>query len=133
MIFNDTQALSSLMDSWLEYTVISGYANCVYRFFGGPTNQQGQPHHAFRGNIQTNVLSTSEEVRVKYQVDSNILKIYNEQNVVRIETTFNKLNVFKFNRKKQGAQESAPKERLSMRKGIADVKLRAKVSQDVND
>ena len=48
-------------------------------------------------------------------------------------TTINKPNVFKVNRKKQGAQESAPKERLPMRKGIADVKLRAKVSQEVND
>ena len=133
MIFNDTQALSSLMDSWLKYTVISGHADCVDRFFGRPTNQQGQPHHAFRGNIQTNVLNTSEGVRVKHQVDSNSVKIYNEQNVVRIETTINKPNVFKVNRKKQGAQESAPKERLPVRKDIADVKVRAKVSQEVND
>ena len=78
-------------------------------------------------------MNTSEGVRVKHQVDSNSVKIYNEQNVVRIETTINKPNVFKVNRKKQGAQESTPKERLPMRKGIADVKVRAKVSQEVND
>ena len=67
------------------------------------------------------------------QQGRNSVKIYNEQNVVRMETTINKPNVFKVNRKKQGAQESAPKERLPMRKGIADVKVRAKVSQEVND
>ena len=89
MIFSDTKSLSELMDSCLKYAIISGHAGCIYRFFGRPTNRQRQPHHAFQGNIQTNVWNTSEGVRLKHCMDRNSVKLYNEQNIILIETTIN--------------------------------------------
>ncbi|MBF0235773.1 MAG: hypothetical protein HQK65_22460 [Desulfamplus sp.] len=133
MIFNDTSGLSAIMESCVKHTLTSGHAGRIYRFFGRPVNKLDQPHHAFSGNIQTRTMDTSEGIRVRHWIDHNSVKLYNEQNVIRIETTINQPSAFKVNRKKQGAPESAPKERLALRKGVADVKLRAHVSQEVND
>ncbi|PIE60053.1 MAG: hypothetical protein CSA32_00965, partial [Desulfobulbus propionicus] len=50
-----------------------------------------------------------------------------------METTINDPGKFKVFRHKQGQPEHEPKQRLTMRKGAADIPLRAAVSQQVNN
>ena len=61
------------------------------------------------------------------------MKIYNEQNNLRVETTINDPGKFKVFRHKQGQDKNETKQRLPMRKGVMDTPLRAAVSQDVNN
>lgn len=133
LIFRDTAMLDDLMESCVKHAFISGHAGRLYRFFGRPVNKRDQPHHAFRGNIQTRLKDASEGFRIRHWINQNSVKLYNEHNVVRIETTLNDPSAFRVHRRKQGAPKDSPKERLPLRKGVADLRLRAKVSQDVND
>ncbi len=71
-------------------------------------------------------------MRIRHWVDKNSVKLYNEQNVLRVETTINDPGKFKVFRHKQGQNENEPKQRLPIRKGIMDIPLRASISQDVN-
>jgi hypothetical protein len=66
-------------------------------------------------------------------VDANSVKVYNEQNVLRVETTINNPAKFRVNRHKRGQNKNEPKSRLALRKGVMDIPLRAIVSQEVND
>jgi len=70
---------------------------------------------------------------VRHWVDQNSVKVYNEQNNLRIETTINNPKQFKVHRHPEGHPKDEPKKRLPLRKGVMDIPLRAKVSQDVNN
>lgn len=63
--------------------------------------------------------------------DDNSVKLYNEQNVLRVEMTMNRPDRFEVFSHKEGRQD-APKQRLPLRKGVADIPLRAQVAADVN-
>ena len=60
------------------------------------------------------------------------MKIYNEQNVLRFETTINMPKMFQVYRRAQGEPSSAVKRLRPLRKGVADISLRARVSQEIN-
>ncbi len=53
--------------------------------------------------------------------------------MLRIETTINNPIKFRVFRHKQGQNSDEPKSRLPLRKGVMDIPLRAKVSQEVNE
>jgi hypothetical protein len=67
------------------------------------------------------------------RVDNNSVKVYNEQNVLRVETTINDPGKFRVFRHKQGQSCHKPKSRLPLRKGVVDIPLRAIVSQEANN
>ena len=71
--------------------------------------------------------------RVRHWVDHNSVKVYNEQNVLRMETTINAPNMFRVYRRAQGQPRDARKKLRPLRKGVADIPLRAQVSQEVNE
>ena len=75
----------------------------------------------------------NDGIRLRHWVDKNSVKMYNEQNVLRVETTINDPGKFHVFRHKQGQPEHEPKQRLPMRKGVADIPLRAAVSLQVNN
>jgi len=52
---------------------------------------------------------------------------------LHIEATINHPAMFKVFRRAQGESTWAPKRRLPLRKGVADIALRAHVSQDINN
>jgi hypothetical protein len=86
-----------------------------------------------RRPLKTSVTDFDEGYRVRHWLGSNSVKLYNEGNVLRIETTVNDPYAFRVHRRKQGAPKDAPKQLLPMRKGVADTTLRALVSQGVNN
>jgi hypothetical protein len=75
----------------------------------------------------------NDGIQLSHWADRNSVKLYNEQNVLRVETTINNPGKFKVFRHKQGQPNHEPKQRLTMRKGVADIPLRAAVSQQVNN
>lgn len=66
-------------------------------------------------------------------ITGNSAKVYNEQNVLRIETTINMPAMFRVHRRAQGQPHTAQKKLRPLRKGVADIPLRAQVSQEVNN
>ncbi|MGD9826564.1 hypothetical protein, partial [Desulfobacter sp.] len=84
-------------------------------------------------SVVTSLTGFNDGIRLRHWVNKNSVKIYNEQNVLRVETTINDPGQFKVYRHKQGQSENESKQRLPMRKGVMDTPLRASVSQDVNN
>ena len=77
--------------------------------------------------------SGTDGLRVRHWVDHNSAKVYNEQNVLRIETTINMPDMFRAYRRAQGQPQTVRKKLRPLRKGVADIPLRAQLSQEVNN
>lgn len=133
LIFPQPRDAESLMDRLLRHAVITGTADRVLRYLGRQVTATGQPHPRFSGQVNTRVASFHDGVRVRHWVDQNSVKAYNECNVLRFETTLNNPRAFHVWRRAQGQSSRAKKSLRPLRKGVADIPLRAKVSQETND
>jgi hypothetical protein len=125
--------LVALMDSLARQAVITGNSPRVLRYLGRPVTAAGKPYANARHEVVTRVLDFYEGLRVRYWVDHNSVKAYNEHNVFRVETTVNTPGMFHVHRRATGQPKTAPKTLRPLRKGVADVALRAQVSQEVNE
>jgi hypothetical protein len=112
---------------------MTGTSTAVLRYLDRPVTLAGTPHRRSADEVMTRLTNFHEGIRIRHWIDRNSVKIYNEQNVIRIETTINDPGKFRVFRHKQGQSEHEPKQRLPLRKGIADIPLRATVSQQVNN
>ena len=70
---------------------------------------------------------------IRHWVNGNSAKLYNFLNNLRAETTMNFPGQFKIFRHKEGQPNDGPKQRMPMRKGIADASVRGQVSKQIND
>lgn len=131
-IFDSPDSVTPLMNDLLRHAFLTGNAERILRYLAAPVRPDGQPHPRTKPEVLSRVQSWQDGARVRHWVDNNSVKLYNEQNVVRIEMTMNRPDRFKVFRFKEGQQQEGPKQRLPLRKGIADLPLRAKVSADVN-
>jgi hypothetical protein len=93
----------------------------------------GSPDFRSKDEVVTRINRFNDGVRIRHWVDNNSVKAYNEKNVLRTEMTMNNPGKFRIHRHKQGQSPDEKKSRLSLRKGVADVALRARVSKEVND
>ncbi len=132
MIFDTPSSLYALMDSLLRHAHITGTSSRVLRYLDRPVTLSGKPYARSRDTVVTRMTEFNDGYRLRHWVDKNSVKIYNEQNVLRVETTINDPGKFKVFRHKQNQAKNEPKQRLPMRKGVMDIPLRAAVSQDVN-
>ncbi|MEA3469947.1 MAG: hypothetical protein U9R57_17225 [Thermodesulfobacteriota bacterium] len=87
------------------------------------------PYANSKTDVITRVSDFNDGLRIRHWTDKNSVKLYNEQNVLRIETTINDPTKFKVFRHKQGQSSDEPKQRLPLRKGVMDIPLRAVISQ----
>jgi len=133
LIFDTPASLSSIMDSLLRHAHITGTSTRVLRYLDRPVTKSGRPHAKAMDTVMSRITDFNDGIRLRHWVDKNSVKIYNEQNVLRVETTINDPGKFKVFRHKQGQDENEPKQRLPMRKGVMDTPLRASISQDVNN
>lgn len=129
-IFDTPQSLSPLMDNFLRHALITGTGDRVLKYMGHPVKKDGQPHQSSNPELFTRVNSWHDGLRIRHWVDQNSVKLYNEQNVLRFEMTMNNPSKYRVHRHKEGQDKTEPKELLPMRKGIADINLRSKVSSD---
>jgi len=132
LIFNSPDSLNSIMESLLRHAHMTGTSTRVLRYLDRPLNKNEKPSLRSKDEVYTKVTDFNDGLRLRHWIDSNSVKVYNEQNVLRVETTINKPDRFRVYRHKQGQSPEEPKTRLPMRKGVADIPLRAKVSHDVN-
>jgi hypothetical protein len=133
LIFDSPGSLKPIMDSLIRHAHITGTSTRVLRYMDRPLRLNGKPYRNFNDDISTRVMDFSDGIRLKHWCASNSVKVYNEQNVLRLETTINKPEKFKVFRHKQGQSQAEKKSRRPIRKGVADIALRAKVSQEVNE
>ena len=128
-IFKSTDALNPLMDDFLRYALITGTGDRVLRYFGAPVKPNGQPHPNSNPDILSRAKLWYNGLRVRHWKDGNSVKFYNEHNVLRFEMTMNHPEKFRIYRHTQNQDKSEPKKLLPMRKGIADINVRAQVSK----
>ena len=133
LIFSSPDKLTSLMDGLLRHAHITGTSTRVLRYLDRPLTKAGKPYWRSTDEVATRMTDFNDGIRLRHWVDRNSVKIYNEQNVLRVETTINNPGKFRVFRHKQGQPRNEPKQRRTMRKGIVDIPLRASVSQDVNN
>jgi hypothetical protein len=132
-LFKDRTDLDEIIDAVVRHAFIGGHPERLLRYFDRPTRNDGQVRSNSRRPLKTTVTDFDEGYRVRHWLESNSVKLYNEGNVLRIETTVNDPYAFRVYRRKQGAPKDAAKQLLPMRKGVADTTLRALVSQDINN
>lgn len=88
---------------------------------------------AFRGEIQSNFKDRPEGVRVKHSAQNNSIKIYDKMGrLLRVETTINDPSKFKVYRTSEG-DTGGTKAWRPMRKGVADLHRRTRLSQAANE
>lgn len=133
VLFKDRSDLDRIIDSVVRHAFIGAYPGRLLRYFGRPVRKDGRPRRDMRDPLKTTILDLDEGCRVRHWLGRNSVKLYNQSTVLRIETTVNNPGAFRVHRRKQGASKSTPKERLPLRKGVADTTLRARVCQEVND
>lgn len=133
LVFPTPAHLGGITEPLLRHAFMSGTAPRVLRYFDRPLTKAGLPYANMDDEVTSRLLDFADGIRVRHWVDHNSVKVYNERNILRIETTVNQPGMFKVHRHTQGEPESAPKRRLPLRKGVADIVLRAQVSQEVND
>lgn len=133
LIFKTADSLKSITDSLLRHAIMTGTSERVLRYMDRPFTKAGKPLIRSKDKVTSRVFDFNDGVRVRHWVDNNSVKVYNEQNVLRIETTINCPKKFRAHRNKQGENPAQPKKLRPLRKGIADVSIRAKISQDVNN
>jgi len=133
LIFPSPRELNSIMDSLLRHAHMTGNSTRVLRYLDRPLTSSGKPDARSRDQVSTRVTDFNDGIRVRHWVDKNSVKVYNEQNVLRVETTINDPSKFRVFRHKKGQSPDEPKSRLPLRKGVMDIPLRAKISEQVND
>lgn len=133
LIFNSPQSLNPIMDSLIRHAHIIGTSTRVLRYLDRPLRLNGKPYRNSNDDVSTRLMDFNDGVRIRHWAGSNSVKVYNEQNVLRLEMTMNRPEKFKVFRHKQGQPPTEEKSRLPIRKGVADMALRAKVSQEVID
>ena len=133
LVFPTARHLEGISDSLLRHAFMTGTSTRVLRYLDRPMTKAGLPHANTHNEVTSRVLDFGEGVRVRHWVDSNSVKAYNEDNNFRIEMTMNQPGMFQVHRHAQGETACTPKRRLPLRKGVADIALRAQVSQEINN
>lgn len=141
VMFKDPKDLSRLYPRLIRHGMLCLGSGDVMRYLG---RRVGPEHGRFHGEVISDVrrqgLESSggkrprgEGVRIKHRLNSNSIKMYDKQAaVLRVETTINDPGDFKVYRRAGGD----PKSKLcwrKLRKGVADMRRRAQVSQAAND
>lgn len=133
LIMDTPHELTATMASILRHAWISGNSANVLRYLGRPLTGADKPHRNSNNEVMSRALDFHDGLRVRHWVDHNSVKVYNEHNVLRIETTINMPDMFRVYRRAQGQPCTVRKKLRPLRKGVADLPLRAQVSQEVND
>lgn len=132
LIFDTPDSLKSILKNLLLHALMTGTAETVLRYLDRPITNAGKPFANSNNEVTTRVKQFGDGVRIRHWVDHNSVKVYNEQNILRFETTINDPKMFRVHRRVAGEPLSTPKRLLPMRKGVADVVVRTQVSNDVN-
>lgn len=132
-IFGSPEDIAPYMDSLLRHAFMTGVSPRVLRYMDRPLRKDGMPRLDNSNDVVSRLLDFGEGMRVRHWVDENSVKLYNRLNVLRAESTINNAGMFLVKRHTQGQRATAAKRLLPLRQGVADIALRAQVSQQIND
>ena len=133
VLFRSPQALAELYPQLLRHAAQDFSSVEVMRFLGRKLPAHGGVSGHFQGEVVSDVARRADHLRVKHRVKNNWIKMYDkQQTVLRVETTLNDVSDFKAFRRREG-QKTGPYQWLPLRKGVADIKRRAHVSQAANE
>ena len=130
-VFENPLVVTALMDRLLRHALMTGTGARVLSYLGRPVQANGQPHPLAHPELLSRVNQWYDGTRIRHWVDDNSVKLYNEQNVLRAEMTMNNPSAYQVHRLAEG-QHEGPKQRLPLRKGVADIVVRTQVADDVN-
>jgi hypothetical protein len=125
--FDSTAALAAIYPQLVRGAMATFASRDVMRFLGKRLDGH------YQGEVISDYHDRPEGVRVKHWALGNSIKVYDKGgSLLRIETTINRADAFQSyrasERDPQGAKSWRP-----MRKGVADMRRRAEVSQQAND
>lgn len=133
VLFGSPQALAHLYPRLVRHALTDIPAADVLRFLGRRMPQHGGLNGNFAGEVVSDVRTRAEGTRVKHRLNRNAIKMYDkEARVLRVETTINDARDMKVYRRAEGNPRSAKRWR-PLRKGVADLHRRAKLSQAANE
>jgi hypothetical protein len=133
ILFRSPEALAAVYPRLIRYAMEHFGSREVLRFLGQKVPATGGVHGCFQGQVTTDLRQRPEGVRIKHQMNRNAVKMYDKQgSVLRVETTINDARGLKTYRPKEG-DEQGPKAWRKMRKGVADLRRRAELSQASNE
>ena len=124
VLFKDRDTLKSVYPYFVEYASLCQMGENIFTFFGRKVHliSQGEAvsdrKHYWRQGF-----------RVKFTLDKNSIKMYDRDNVLRIETTINNASAFKIrNPNPQGKKKWVP-----MGKNISNMYRYAEIARKCND
>ena len=130
LIFADIDSLYRQTEGVMLQALANGTADRIMRYFDRGTNANGLLRPNSAAEITRRLLRFADGLRVRHWLGGNSVKIYNQFNNLRIETTINDPRAFKTLRSvgPEAITRAAP-----LRKGIQDLGKRAKASNGVNE
>lgn len=132
-IFSSPRALTSIGEMLIHHAFMTGTSSRILRYFDRPLTKAGLPFASMNKDITSRLMEFGDGIRVRHWVGGNSVKVYTEQNVLRTETTMNEPGNFRVWRRAQGASEESAKRLMPMRKSVADIPIRAEISQQINN
>ena len=131
VLFRSPTALARLYPQLVAHGMQHLGSREVMRFLNKPLPRVGI-HGNFKGEVVTDLAERPEGVRIKHRVNGNWIKMYDKQgSVLRVETVINDARDLRVFRRAEGNAQS-PKRWRRMRKGVADARRRAVLSQQAN-
>ncbi len=129
--FKSPAALANLYPRLIRQGMQTLGSRDVLRFLGRKVPEGRNAHPSFKGQVVSDLKDRPEGMRVKHAVNGNSVKMYDKQgSVLRVETTINQTREFKVYRGTEAEPEK--KQWRKLRKGVADLRRRAEVSQASN-
>jgi hypothetical protein len=136
VLFRSPQALWALYPRLVRHGMEAFSSREVMRFLGRKVPAHSGVHGNFLGEVQSDLATRPEGMRLKHRLGHNSIKMYDKQgSVLRVETTINDARDMKVYRAKEGPDGDVPKTRAwrRLRKGVADLPRRAEISQAANE
>ena len=126
--FRRQEELEPWFKRWLRQAMLSYDHNDILGFFGHAPSL----YRKGRNRIETSVLANFEGRRIKHWMGSNSVKMYNEANVLRTETTLNDADSI-FVQRPPADDPAGALARRRMRRSVVDLPQRAEFCQAVNE
>jgi hypothetical protein len=132
VMFRSPQDLADLYPHLLRHGLHDFSSPEVMRFLGRKTPIHGGVNGHFAGEVVSDVGRRADQLRIKHRLNRNWIKMYDKHgSVLRVETTLNDVRGMKVFRRAEG-DAAGKRAWRSLRKGVADVKRRAQVSNAAN-
>jgi hypothetical protein len=125
IMFKNRDDLDLIYPDLVDHALTSFKCEDVMTFLGR------KMHHAFTGEVVSDLKKRPEGIRIKHRMKSNSIKMYNKFSVLRIETTINQPKEFKIYKEVTRKGKKVMKW-VAMGKSIANLYRYAQVSEESN-